>query len=109
VGGLRCRSNRLTNRCWRLARLGVMRTLSEPLGPWVADAACRGCETHLFFPNRRDLESIQRAKEVCLSCPVLESCRRWALGRPRERGIWGGTTERERQRIRERARVAQQG
>lgn len=41
-----------------------------------------------------------RAKEICNSCPVLESCRRDTLGEPH--GVWGGRDPLERQTERRR-------
>ncbi|MFE5700788.1 WhiB family transcriptional regulator [Rhodococcus koreensis] len=39
----------------------------------------------------------QRAKAICGTCPVLAPCRAFALRVDEGFGIWGGTTERERQ------------
>lgn len=68
---------------------------------WQLDAACRGMPSSQFFHpwNERgtDRESrIQRAKEICASCPVLDSCRRHALLAQEMYGIWGGLSEDER-------------
>ena len=62
-------------------------------------AACRG-RTALFFPphgeqwNARERREAV-ARELCLSCPVLDSCRQWAR-QHREYGFWGGESEEER-------------
>jgi WhiB family transcriptional regulator, redox-sensing transcriptional regulator len=67
--------------------------------PWVSGAACRG-RGSLFFgtagerPKARDEREAQ-ARLVCLGCPVLQPCRRWAREQ-REYGFWGGETEEER-------------
>jgi hypothetical protein len=37
------------------------------------------------------------AKAICANCPVRTLCRAYALGSGELYGIWGGTTERERQ------------
>ena len=43
---------------------------------------------------------LRPAKAVCTGCPVLEQCRTYALARPTLSGIWGGTSDRERQALR---------
>jgi WhiB family redox-sensing transcriptional regulator len=37
-----------------------------------------------------------RAKAVCLACPVLEMCRKHALAVQEPYGIWGGMSEADR-------------
>lgn len=74
------------------------------LDGWAARAACRGSDTNLFFPDPDDRDSASEAKAVCAQCPVLRSCRAWALAHPAERGIWGGLTETERRAARRRGR-----
>lgn len=70
---------------------------------WRDDAACIGHE-NLFFSleeeakgERREKE--ERAKWVCMTCPVLGSCRAFALETKELYGVWGGLTEAERHRI----------
>lgn len=55
------------------------------------DAACAtaGDETaHLFFSD--ELLDIAKAKRICASCPVIESCLEGALARKEPLGVWGG-------------------
>lgn len=77
---------------------------------WRLDAACRGVNPELFFaPGRNDdrgrrlrtLGDMQRAQALayCARCPVRDACLDYAL-RFDELGIWGGTTYRERRRLR---------
>lgn len=65
--------------------------------------ACRGHDPELFFPLSETTPTTRRqideAKAVCQGCPVLESCRSYALAHGPE-GIWGGTTESERRALR---------
>lgn len=70
---------------------------------WQADALCREYPDLEFFPTRG--ESIEPAKAVCRRCAVSEECLAYALERNEKFGMWGGTTERERRRLR-RAREA---
>jgi len=61
-------------------------------------AACRGLDPHLFFPDRG--ASVAEAKAVCASCPVRAECLEFALINVEKFGIFGGTSERERRRLR---------
>lgn len=70
-----------------------------PAGEWVKHAACAGMDPSMFFPVRG--EATEPAATVCSRCPVTRPCLEWAL-RHRERGVWGGTTEVGRKRIRRR-------
>lgn len=63
---------------------------------WMADAACRGKDTAEFFPESWTPPHI---REICEACPVREECLDYAL-RYHEHGIWGGTTAKDRRRIR---------
>ncbi|MFC8408546.1 WhiB family transcriptional regulator [Streptomyces griseoincarnatus] len=40
------------------------------------------------------------AEALCEGCSFLDVCRAFALGRPELFGVWGGTTRRERERLR---------
>jgi len=46
------------------------------------------------------LEDIVAAKTLCGECPVKNACLQYALETKQEHGIWGGTTEEERRRLR---------
>lgn len=61
-------------------------------------ALCKGLPPAWFFPEQR--QSAGQARAICHECPCQLECLSWALAHPGLRGIWGGTTERERQRIR---------
>ncbi len=66
---------------------------------WWSAAACRSAEPDLFFPISATSASgatIQRAKQVCASCPVSAQCLSYALRHRQEQGIWGGLTDDER-------------
>lgn len=70
--------------------------LGRPL--WEKDAACRDSDPNMFFPERGS--STREAKAVCAICPVRDECLDYALMNGEKFGIWGGTSERERRRIR---------
>ena len=71
---------------------------------WRAKAACRDLDTDIFFPDAED--DVAPALEVCASCPVREACLEFALSTRQHDGVWGGTTEAERKRIRRRRQTA---
>lgn len=70
------------------------------------DAACRGLDTNLFFPERGDQGVPGIVARVCGSCPVQGGCRDFAMARWGEQGIWGGLTHDERKTIKRRERRA---
>lgn len=69
-----------------------------PRPAWHKRAACRGRGVDDFFPPDRSRRL--RAAVMCGRCPVAEECMDYALSRPSLKGIWAGTSERGRQRIR---------
>lgn len=73
------------------------------LPAWHDDAACADVPTSAFYPDRDGEQdparTIAAAKVVCADCPALAPCLAWALAHD-ECGVWGGTTDRERARLR---------
>ena len=70
---------------------------------WRDKAACRDTDADLFFPPGNKglaLAQIEAAKAICRSCPALEPCLQFALESNQEAGVWGGTDEDERRRLR---------
>jgi len=65
---------------------------------WREQAACKDEPTELFFPQRG--EQIDEAREICRGCESLEPCRDYGLRHRDLLGVFGGLSERERQRIR---------
>lgn len=68
---------------------------------WMQQAACRDQPTEWFTDPQAD-EQVQRALDSCTRCPVRRSCLHTALSHPAsaDTGIWGGTTEQARRRLR---------
>jgi WhiB family transcriptional regulator, redox-sensing transcriptional regulator len=67
---------------------------------WWESAACLEADPELFFPvaaNGPAMDEIARAKEVCAECRVRRQCLQFALATRQMHGVWGGTTEDERQ------------
>ena len=75
---------------------------------WQAKAACRGPHSVVFFPPSRAERKDERmarersAKEICRTCPVVQSCLDYAVRIREANGIWGGLNEAERKQIVER-------
>lgn len=69
------------------------------MSDWAVLAVCREVEDRsIFFPQRG--ESIEPACEYCDRCPVRAHCLQEALDDPQTVGVWGGTSGRQRQRLR---------
>lgn len=76
---------------------------------WRATAACRDTDPQLFFPvgtTGPAITQIEQAKSVCNSCDSKDICLKFALHTNQDTGVWGGTSEEERRKIR-RAWLAQ--
>jgi WhiB family redox-sensing transcriptional regulator len=70
------------------------------LRDWWESAACLEADPELFFPvaaHGPGRDEIARAKEVCAACRVRRQCLQFALATRQMHGVWGGTTEDERQ------------
>ena len=64
---------------------------------WTRDALCAQADPEIFFPDKG--QPTRDAKSICRRCPVRAECLEWALAHG-EQGIWGGTSEHERRRLR---------
>jgi WhiB family redox-sensing transcriptional regulator len=70
---------------------------------WRTNAACRETPPDLFFPvgtTGSATDQIEAAKRVCNQCDAQKSCLEFALATNQESGVWGGTTEDERRKLR---------
>ncbi|MGH9182764.1 MAG: WhiB family transcriptional regulator [Acidimicrobiales bacterium] len=70
---------------------------------WRDDAACRSSDPDLFFPvgtTGPAISQIEAAKVVCRTCPVQAPCLEFALATNQDSGVWGGTSEEERRKLR---------
>jgi WhiB family transcriptional regulator, redox-sensing transcriptional regulator len=79
------------------------RTVDWDLDDWRKVAACRNTEPDLFFPvgtTGPAVDQIESAKRVCRSCEAQEPCLDFALATNQESGVWGGTCEEERRKLR---------
>ena len=78
-------------------------TLAAENDEWRHSANCRDTSPDLFFPvgtTGPALEQIATAKAVCGTCPSQQPCLEFALLTNQDTGIWGGTSEEERRKLR---------
>ncbi|MGH2731307.1 MAG: WhiB family transcriptional regulator [Actinomycetota bacterium] len=75
----------------------VTNKLLQPL-EWQVNARCTEVDPEIFFPERGG--SSRAARAVCADCTVRLECLEYALNNKEQFGIWGGTSERERRRLR---------
>ena len=71
-------------------------TIERP--DWWTQAACLGQGTSDHFPRRG--QSHDAAHATCDRCPVIDPCRAYAVADDTLVGIWGGTTEHQRDQLR---------
>jgi WhiB family transcriptional regulator, redox-sensing transcriptional regulator len=74
------------------------------LWDWQSQAACRDVNPELFFSPESERGVRKRAREMvakslCGTCPVQLECRQHALSVGEPYGVWGGTTESERDNV----------
>jgi len=70
---------------------------------WRVGAACRDTDPDLFFPvgtTGPAIEQIASAKTVCGECDAQTDCLEFALATNQDSGVWGGTSEEERRKLR---------
>jgi len=70
--------------------------LLETQQDWTARSACRTSDPDDLFVTGA---AQNRAKAVCMGCPVCTECLSDALDNRVEFGVWGGMTERERRAL----------
>ena len=79
------------------------RSIDWDLDDWRDVAACRDTDPDLFFPvgtTGPAIEQIESAIAVCRQCEALAPCLEFALATNQETGVWGGTSEEERKKLR---------
>lgn len=83
-----------------VTQLPGQRAAAEDRRDWWKAAACQGADPELFFPVSAvgpGEAEVARAKAVCAGCRVRRQCLQFALATRQLHGVWGGTTEQERQ------------
>jgi WhiB family redox-sensing transcriptional regulator len=101
--------NPTTTNWFFIDRQQVLPAIYERIHPqWLDFAKCRGLPGNLFYSDHQHNNTqVQEARSVCLGthpdhpgrCPVLEACLDYAIENGERWGVWGGTSERERRRI----------
>jgi WhiB family redox-sensing transcriptional regulator len=94
----------------KMSEDGPWHWAARPRVDWRLFVACRDLEPALFFPIGTAgpaVTQVAEAKRACLTCPVRTPCLDWALRHCQDYGIWGGTTETERQSLRAALNVRQ--
>lgn len=64
---------------------------------WMQSGLCKGSPAKIFF--QYDVVRDRLAKAICQGCPVREPCLQYALDND-ETGVWGGTNDKDRDRLR---------
>jgi WhiB family transcriptional regulator, redox-sensing transcriptional regulator len=80
-----------------------VRTHDWDVSAWRTRSACLDSDPDVFFPigsSGPALEQIETARRICGACAVSDECLEFALATNQEAGIWGGTTEEERRKLR---------
>ncbi len=71
---------------------------------WLLRAACREADPSIFYPAKlgRPRNSQFDPREYCERCPVTVKCLERALSNPIgvDRGIWAGTNQSQRRKLR---------
>lgn len=90
--------------------LGKILPVDYPDFEEFGDTPCSQSDPESFFsedplagsmsPGRLAYPYEREAKLICTSCPYQLRCLEFALRNPDEQGIWGGTTEQDRRRMR---------
>ena len=62
------------------------------------DRSCLGTDPEIYVSD--NLGDQNYAKHVCLNCPVVAQCLRYAMENPSLVGVWGGTSSKDRMRMR---------
>ncbi|MCG7635680.1 WhiB family transcriptional regulator [Gordonia McavH-238-E] len=68
---------------------------------WQLSGTCRNMPTDLFYPahglpGHARRASERNAKRICAICPVITTCRDFALRNREPYGVWGGLSAHER-------------
>lgn len=91
-----------------MTQQSAFNNLSIPTFIHEGKPLCAEVDPELFFPQEVEVSStkvvsvyrdVAAAKEICYSCPLIANCLEYAL-QNQDIGIWGGMTERQRDKLR---------
>ena len=97
-----------------MAKLLGSKDISIPRFIIDSTPACSTVDPELFFPQEVEVApnkvvsrylNFSEAKQICASCPLVLQCLEYAL-RNVEIGIWGGTTESQRESLRKKRNIS---
>ena len=89
------------------------RSIDIPRFVLEGEPACASVDPELFFPQEVEdvggrlsarYTNLSVAKSICESCPLKNPCLIYALNNT-EVGVWGGTTESQRESLRKNQRA----
>ncbi|MDQ8706281.1 WhiB family transcriptional regulator [Streptomyces sp. LHD-70] len=72
--------------------------VSDDRPSWLDLALCAQTGSAFFFPEPGS--SVREAKQICLACEGRAACLEYALANDERFGVWGGLSEKERERLR---------
>ncbi|MYU47899.1 WhiB family transcriptional regulator [Streptomyces sp. SID7803] len=70
-----------------------------PAFSWQETALCAQAGPEFFFPAPPG-SSTREAKQLCNACEGRQACLEYALDNDERFGVWGGLSEKERERLR---------
>lgn len=71
---------------------------NHPLS-WMDEGVCAEVDPELFFADE-GVGMTENARFLCSTCPVLDTCREYAIRQAGLMGVWGGLTHTERVALR---------
>lgn len=70
-----------------------------PMAHWFDQAECRNPLNDPIWFDGETEENINRAKRICIQCPVRIECGQYAIANDERHSIWGGMTPDQRKGI----------
>lgn len=83
---------------WLMSNVGGDLEVLPEAPSWFRRAACLGSDLDFVDPGGK--LALQACLDLCEACPVRVECYNLAVTEGHVHGIWGGTTERQRQQAR---------
>ncbi|WP_335932950.1 WhiB family transcriptional regulator [Streptomyces sp. PTD5-9] len=76
----------------------LINTTADPELAWQETALCAQAGPEFFFPAPGS--STREAKQLCNACEGRVACLEYALANDERFGVWGGLSEKEREKLR---------
>ncbi|MFD3955527.1 MULTISPECIES: WhiB family transcriptional regulator [Streptomyces] len=80
----------------------LINMVTEDALDWQESALCAQTGPEFFFPAPGS--STREAKQLCGACEGRVACLEYALANDERFGVWGGLSEKERERLRRKER-----